>query len=478
MAIKLGDAIVYLKGDRSQLKRDLDAGKADTKGWTQAVGTMAGSLMAGAITGGATLALGAVSQLGRGFVSAIQDATGIEGVRNTFDNLAASIGTDSVTAMNLLRDATRGMVADADLMQAGNKFLAMGLADTAEGAANLAEMATQLGMAMGEDATASMENFALMMANQSIPRLDSFGISSSKVRERIEELMATTAGMTREAAFNQAVMEQGAITMEKVGEQSNTVAASQARIRATIANLRLEIGTAFLPIAQQLLAFFAEIIQQYGPMVAHWFSILADWLGRVLPPVIEFVSNLWEKWMGHLALMKGIWETQIKPPLMELWNALQELFKELGLGTIAWDELGAMAVGIIRAIYQLGIIGWIKSVVGVLTALTNSIRNVIDQVRRFKEWWDRVKDIRLPAWLTGHSPSPIENTLAGMREHMASLTADEIPGLTMALKGLGGGSVANDNRVYNLTANYRQEQSERSLMDDVRTLAIMTGGRV
>ena len=46
---------------------------------------------------------------------------------------------------------------------------------------------------MGNGATESMENFALMLANQSILRLDSFGISSGKVTARIEELMSATA---------------------------------------------------------------------------------------------------------------------------------------------------------------------------------------------------------------------------------------------------------------------------------------------
>ena len=67
------------------------------------------------------------------------------------------------------------------------------------------EIASRLGdqtMAVSD----RVSDFALMLANQSLPRLDNFGISSGKVRARIEELMSTVAGMTRETAFMQAVM--------------------------------------------------------------------------------------------------------------------------------------------------------------------------------------------------------------------------------------------------------------------------------
>ena len=274
MAIKLGDAFVELFGKRDKLNQDLGQAKEDTRTWTTAVGVMAGNLMTGVITKAADIAVKAVVGLGKSLVDMTLEAAKVEGVRNTFDNLVESIGGDAVNAMEQLRASTRGMVSDADLMQAGNKFLAMGLADSAEKAAELAEVATQLGMAMGGDATSSMENFALMMANQSIPRLDSFGISSSKVRERIEELMAATEGLTREQAFNQAVMEQARVTMAKVGEQGDTAAAGMARITATLENLKLKGGTALQPILDLFVSLGEAILEKYGPKLEAWLDFI------------------------------------------------------------------------------------------------------------------------------------------------------------------------------------------------------------
>jgi hypothetical protein len=427
MAIKLGDAIVFLKGDRSQLTKDLDAGEKQTKGWTQAVGTAAGQLMAGAITGGATLALGAVQNLGGELIGIVGDAIGIQAVSNTFDALTASIGTDAVTAMGQLREATRGMVADADLMQAGNKFLAMGLADTAEGAADLAEVATQLGMAMGEDATASMENFALMIANQSLPRLDSFGISSGKVRERIEELMSATEGLTREQAFNQAVMEEAQITMAKVGEQGGGAAGTMARIQTTIANLRLEIGQYFLPIAEEVLG----------------------WAADKLPVAIDWLRGQWDALQERFKIMRAIYDEYIKPPLEKLQEAFGRLKEALGINDESMSGMGDTFGKVFAKIAELGFDLWLDTIISLINGLVTAIDAAIKVIEFFQNAWDTVANIQLPDWMTPGSATPLELGLQGITSAMTDLASIGVPQLEAAFSGIGGNT---DNR-RNLT-NY------------------------
>jgi len=244
---------------------------------------------------------GMIANAGQAVAGFVMDAAELQSVRNTFNKLADSIDTTADVLLTKMKEATSGMIADADLMQAANKFVAMGLADTAEGAAEMAKVATQLGSAMGEDATASMENFALMMANQSIPRLDSFGISSGKVRERIEELMESTEGMTREAAFNQAVMEQAAITMQKVGDQSGGTRASIDRIKATFTNLKDTLGAALIPAFEQVLGVFSTMISDNGPklqdIIQKAGAAFSEWVKDILPKVVawfrdEFVPTI------------------------------------------------------------------------------------------------------------------------------------------------------------------------------------------
>lgn len=191
-----------------------------------------------------------------------------ERAKATFDALTKSIEGTPNTSIEILRQSTRGLVDDTNLMLAGNKFMAMGLAQTEAEMGDLAEIATRLGTAMGSGATESMENFALMLANQSIPRLDSFGISSGKVRERIDELMSATAGMTREEAFMIATTEQARITMEKLGEPIDLAADKMDRAKANFSNAKGELGEAFIPVIVEFSEKMAALI---GPL-ATWIK--------------------------------------------------------------------------------------------------------------------------------------------------------------------------------------------------------------
>jgi chromosome segregation ATPase len=178
----------------------------------------------------------------------------LETVRDTFDSLAKSVNSTSEAMLVGLRAATEGMVSDTDLMMSANRFLAMGLAATADEAAELSRVAVSLGAAMGKDATAAMEEFALLMANQSIPRLDTFGISAGKVRTRIKELMAANEGLTREGAFNQAVMEEAAISMDKLGNAVPIDPFTQLEVAAknTTDELKILMSEGLGPLAGQM----------------------------------------------------------------------------------------------------------------------------------------------------------------------------------------------------------------------------------
>lgn len=122
----------------------------------------------------------------------VGEALELDQLTATFNALTDAAGIDAQEAIANLRKETTGLVDDATLFEAGNKFLAIGLADTSEEAGELAGMATKLGVAMGVDARSAMENFTLLLANQSILRLDQMGLSSANVRARMAELTGGT----------------------------------------------------------------------------------------------------------------------------------------------------------------------------------------------------------------------------------------------------------------------------------------------
>lgn len=133
--------------------------------------------------------------------------------------------------------ATDGGVSKMEAMGMASRLLGMGLATTSAQVYDLSRMAVLLG-----DKTLSvqdrMANWNAMLANQSIERLDTFGISSGRVRARIEELQAAMPGLAREQAFVNAVLEIGGDKLKDVEAQGVTAATSMDKVGAALANLK------------------------------------------------------------------------------------------------------------------------------------------------------------------------------------------------------------------------------------------------
>lgn len=216
-----------------------------------------GARQAGLGFGSLTTAIGGLAaawgtmQLGEKLSELYQLGKEAQNARNTFEALS---GGAAAAASNLeqLRVATRGVVDDTTLMSSANQMLMMNIASTGEEAAKLANYAVTLGKAMGRDAKEALEDFTTMLANQSIPRLDTFGISSAAVRARIDELTKSVAGLSREEAFRQAVLEQGAIAMERLGSSVEQNVSQVDKLGTRLQNVLSDVGSAAYGIIEGL----------------------------------------------------------------------------------------------------------------------------------------------------------------------------------------------------------------------------------
>jgi hypothetical protein len=342
------------------------------------------------------------------------DAAKVEQSRNTFDKLSQSVGDTLPKALDKMQRATRGMVADQDLFLAGNRFLNMGLAETTDQAAELSEMGSQLALAMGGEATQGMEDFALMLANQSLPRLDTFGISSGRVRTRILELMAADKSLTREMAFTAAVMEEGSKAMERVGEQGEGAAAEYAKFKTVLTNLKTEVGRAFLPIMTKLLSKVLIptakwLAQRLVPWMGKFSGILerlVTKVGRKLGPFIEmfrklgtifgiiqeegiadFFQNFGDILGDFFVGRVGRTAYAIQTNLIEPFTTLYRIIRQYGLADFFQnfgDIIGDVFVGKIgRAAYSIQ---------------SNLIDPLIRLGRKGKEAFDQVKGALVGVW--------------------------------------------------------------------------------
>jgi len=212
---------------------------------------------------------------------------GAESIRTRNAFTAISGGADQASArLEAMQRATRGAISEQQAMAVASRLMQMGLASNAGELEKIAGMAVRLGSAMGKDAAGSIEEFAMMLANQSIPRLDTFGISSSKVRSRMEELRATTAGMTREAAFMAAVTEQGAAAMERLGPAVEDEALAFERLDAQIADSKAALAEQLAPAWADFLGLMNRGIEEAGG----WGTRLKQFWGGLAAGALNMVG--------------------------------------------------------------------------------------------------------------------------------------------------------------------------------------------
>lgn len=169
---------------------------------------------------------------------------------------------EAAQAISAVEEAGGGMIDRLTATQNATRLFAMGLATTAEEAANLTNIATTLGAAVGKDAKGAFEDFSLMLANTSIMRLDTFGISAAAVKERMAEMMEAEEGLDRQTAFLNATMEIANDQMAKLEESGFSAVTGVGKLRTEFTNLLTLLGSAVAPIVDRVADALSGLVGQ------------------------------------------------------------------------------------------------------------------------------------------------------------------------------------------------------------------------
>jgi hypothetical protein len=183
---------------------------------------------------------------------------------------------EAAAALDAVVTAGDGAISKLTAAQNAARLFSMGLAETSDEAGKLTEMAITLGAAMGKGPQDAFEEFTLLLANQSIQRLDTFGISAGQVRERIKELQQETEGLSRTQAFNIAVMEQGQVSLDALAESGFEAATETDRLKASWEDLKLAYSDS--ADIEDTIGFLDELIskQAEGVEAANALSVAVD----------------------------------------------------------------------------------------------------------------------------------------------------------------------------------------------------------
>jgi hypothetical protein len=148
---------------------------------------------------------------------------------------------EATRTVELMKAATGGALDTLSAMQNATRFMSMGLASTADEAARFTEIAVTLGATMGRGPQQAIEEFSLLLANQAILRLDTFGLSGAKTREMMLDLADSIPD--RETRFLAAVLEQAQGKMELLADAGFKSSSSLDRFKAKVTDAKLAVAT-------------------------------------------------------------------------------------------------------------------------------------------------------------------------------------------------------------------------------------------
>ena len=179
-----------------------------------------------------------------------------------FGKLAASIGTTADVMLGKLREATKGMISDAELMASASGIVSLRLAENEDQVVRLATVVGTLGW--------DMQQVILTFANLSTMRLDALGLSVEEVKNKQKELM--DQGMSTAAAFKEAVIQAGEARLE-VGGVSDAEAAFK-RAEAAATNFKNSVLESIVVTLDQAGAF--EALSKAATDISSWQAFSAN----------------------------------------------------------------------------------------------------------------------------------------------------------------------------------------------------------
>ena len=152
----------------------------------------------------------------------------VDYLKSKFNNLAASIGTTGKALLADLKSATRGTVADMDLVAGAVELMSLKLVKSHDEAVRLTSVAGALGW--------NLNQLSLVITNQSTMRLDQLGLSIEAVVPRFNELKE--AGLEAQEAMAMAVVEAGEAKQALEGHLADSMKGVWAQLDATKKNIK------------------------------------------------------------------------------------------------------------------------------------------------------------------------------------------------------------------------------------------------
>lgn len=334
--------------DAIRVLQQLEGVMGDVSQEAESVGTQASGGFASAVQSAGDFIFAATNVVGAmmGVADAIGDVVdqGLRIQRAENALIAFAGGAEEAEAVLMsLQGATAGLVSDFDLMTSGARFMSMGIAESADEAAELAEIAVTLGSALGRGPNEAIEELALLIANESIPRLDTFGISAGKVRTRINELLDSGKALNRSEAFRMAVLEDAVPKVEALGGAAGVAGGNFERAKVMVENATNIIASTIASGVDTAVGWLLDLVGVVEDVI-DTLGQLADFVGlddlfAGIGDIVGGIGDIIGDVTGGIGDFLGLGgDTSLQDTLADVRAELVELgFTEVEIDTVLND---------------------------------------------------------------------------------------------------------------------------------------------
>ena len=274
------EAVDKASAELKGLKKDLEGvGAAGQIADKNIVSTTAALTKIAGVAGTAAVGLKKLYDIGK-------EGASLDRIQNSFVAISGS-AEDAANNLEILREATRGAKSDMELMEGATNILALGLADSSEQLGAIVRNVEGLGARFG----GTMQIFQLMMSNQSLMRVDSFGLGVEEVTKRIDELKE--AGMEADKAFNTAVLELMTEKYEELGGALEDNALAYEQLEANIKNItdafKMQASEAVSPLVAKYSEFVSKTLESDQSLLGFGATIrmINSLIGNETIPIYE-----------------------------------------------------------------------------------------------------------------------------------------------------------------------------------------------
>lgn len=237
---------------------------------------------------------------------------------------------------------------------------------------------------------------------------------------------------------------------------------------AVVAALRAAWETDFLGIRTALEGAWAAI----QPALTELWT----WLQTNIPLALQFLSDLWTGTL--LPAITAVWDF-ISNNQIPLFNSLANLLSAT-VGVAVEGLAGLWENVLLPALQAAGnwinttlgpilnsFVGWLGDVTGGVDGISTAFSKAIDWIERLTE---KIKNVKLPDWMTPGSPTPLELGLIGIARASQMATADfsrmqlQLDRMTATQGGVGNGDQTHNE--FNLAVSVASPQQAQTLMDN------------